>query len=103
MRGSEFGGRQVDSRLSFGFRCDKEMKPNPCGFNLNFDEFFDLDASAGVAFRVVADGGVDAGNRVSVWRLVGGQWLTSVWWAEAPELLTRRRQGRTVLSQDSCG
>jgi hypothetical protein len=40
MRGSEFGGRQVDSRLSFGFRCDKEMKPNPCGFNLNFDEFF---------------------------------------------------------------
>ena len=39
-RGSEFGGRQVDRRLSFGFRCDKEMKPNPFGFNLNFDEFF---------------------------------------------------------------
>jgi hypothetical protein len=36
----EFGGRQIDSRLSFGFRCDKEMKPNPFGFNLNFDEFF---------------------------------------------------------------
>lgn len=50
-RGSEFGGRQVDSRLSFGFRCDKEMKPNPCGFNLNFDEFFDLGASEGRCIR----------------------------------------------------
>jgi hypothetical protein len=40
MRGSEFGGVKIGSRLSFGFRCDKEMKPNPFGFNLNFDEFF---------------------------------------------------------------
>ena len=37
--GSEFGG-QDGSRLSFGFRCDKEMKPNLFGFNLNFDDFF---------------------------------------------------------------
>jgi hypothetical protein len=52
-RGSEFGGRQVDRRLSFGFRCDKEMKPNPFGFNLNFDEFF---GRRGIACRVAADG-----------------------------------------------
>jgi hypothetical protein len=44
----------------------------------------------GGAFRVVADGWVDAGNRVSVWLLVG-QWLASVWWGEAPELLSRPR------------
>ena len=61
VRGSEFGGRQIDSRLSFGFRCDKEMKPNPFGFNLNFDEFLSVArvGGVGVAFRIVVDRGVD--------------------------------------------
>jgi hypothetical protein len=31
-------GVKGNGRLSFGFRCDKEMKPNHLGFNLNFDE-----------------------------------------------------------------
>jgi hypothetical protein len=34
------GGVKGNGRLSFGFRCDKEMKPNHLGFNLNFDEIF---------------------------------------------------------------
>ena len=44
------GGYQGGSRLSFGFRCDKEMKPNPFGFNLNFDEFL-ARASEGRCIR----------------------------------------------------
>lgn len=77
-RGSEFGGRQVDSGLSFGFRCDKEMKPNPCGFNLNFDEFFGVGTPRrGVAFGVLALAGVNASHWCWVWcaSSVGAEYL----------------------------
>jgi hypothetical protein len=48
-------------RLTFvWFRCDKEMKLNPYGFNLNFDEFFCASRPEGVAFGVLGLSGVDA-------------------------------------------
>jgi hypothetical protein len=40
------------------------MKPNPFGFNLNFDEFLVRDASEGVAFGVLAPQEVDAAECV---------------------------------------
>jgi hypothetical protein len=38
----EWRGHEEGGLLSIGFRCDKEMKLNPFGFNLNFDEILVL-------------------------------------------------------------